>query len=95
MLLNIPFGHGLIYGIILYGMGLLILAMLIRMIASWARMDERYAFIRFLAKITDPFVIPVRRFAPRTGVFDVSFILTFILLGLLQILLVQALPPGW
>ncbi|HEX7734762.1 MAG TPA: YggT family protein [Ktedonobacteraceae bacterium] len=95
MLLNIPQGHGLIYGIILYGIGLLILALIIRMIASWFGVDERFAFIRFLTKLTEPFITPLRRFAPRVGMFDLSFIMAFIFLGIIQILLVQALPSGW
>jgi YggT family protein len=95
MLLGIPDGHGLIYGIIVYGIGLLLIAMIIRMIASWVRIDERYAFIRFLAKITDPFITPIRRFVPPIGVLDISFILAFFLLITLQVLLAQALPFGW
>ncbi|HVU65920.1 MAG TPA: YggT family protein [Ktedonobacteraceae bacterium] len=95
MLLSIPPDHGLIYGIILYGIGLLILAMIIRMFASWFGLEERFAFFRFLAKITDPFITPIRRFVPRIGIIDVSFIIGFVLLGVLQILLVQALPVGW
>lgn len=95
MFLTIPPGHGLVYGIILYGMGILILALIIRMFASWFRIDERVAFIRFLARLTDPFITPIRRFVPRVGFLDVSFILTFLMLGVLQVLLVQALPSGW
>lgn len=95
MLLSIPEGHGVIYGIILYGMGILILAMIIRMVASWVNMDERYAFIRFLAKITDPFVTPLRRVIPPIGVFDVAFLIAWFLLMTIQILLTQALPMGW
>lgn len=95
MFLGVPDGHGIIYGIILYGIGILILALFIRWIASWLRFDERYAFIRFLARITDPFIVPLRRFVPRVGIFDVSFILAFFLLIALQTLLIQALPPGW
>lgn len=95
MNLFVPLGHGLIYGIILYGIGIIILAMFIRMLASWFGADERFPFIRFLAKLTDPFIAPVRRFAPRVGIFDLSFILAFVFLGILQILLTQALPPGW
>ncbi len=95
MLLGIPDGHGLIYGVIVYGIGILLIAMIIRMIASWVRIDERYAFIRFLAKITDPFITPIRRFVPPIGVLDISFILAFFLLITLQVLLAQALPFGW
>jgi YggT family protein len=95
LFISVPTGHGLIYGIILYGIGLLSLALLIRVIASWLRIDERYAFIRFLAKVTDPFIAPYRRFVPRTGYMDFSFLLGFFTLFTLQILLLQALPLGW
>lgn len=95
MLFGIPPDHGFIYGIILYGIGILLLALLIRAIASWVRIDERYGFIRFLAKLTDPFILPIRRIVPPIGMFDVAFILAFFLLFTLQILLVQALPTGW
>jgi len=92
---TIPPDHGIIYGIILYGMGALMLALFVRAIASWFRIDERYAFIRFLAKLTDPFITPLRRVVPPIGIFDVAFILAFFLLWVMQILLVQALPMGW
>lgn len=78
-----------------YGIGVLILAMLVRAIASWFRLDERYAFIRFLAYITDPFITPVRRVVRPVGVIDLSFIVAWFLLLVLQQLLLQALPLGW
>ncbi len=60
-MLGVPENHGIIYAIILYGTGAIIIAMLVRAIASWFRIDERYAFIRFLARLTDPFIVPIRR----------------------------------
>ena len=93
--MGIPQGHGIIYAIVLYGIGALLLALFIRAIASWVRIDERFAFIRFLAHITDPFIAPIRRVVPPMGVLDVSFILAFFLLITLQTLFVQALPLGW
>ena len=78
-----------------YGIGVLILAMLVRAIASLFRLDERYAFIRFLARITDPFIAPVRRIVRPVGVIDLSFIVAWFLLVVLQQLLLQALPLGW
>jgi YggT family protein len=82
--------------IITYGFGFLILAMLIRMIASWFRIDESFAIIRFLARITDPFIQPCRRIMGGTvGVIDLGFIVTWFLIVTLQILLLQAVPPGW
>ncbi|HLI71340.1 MAG TPA: YggT family protein [Ktedonobacteraceae bacterium] len=94
-LLGIPPDHGIIYGLVIYGIGVLSLALLIRAIASWVRIDERYAFIRFLARITDPFILPFRRFVPPIGILDVSWIMAFFLLFILQILLAQSLPVGW
>ena len=87
--------HGIIYIIVQYGIGILLLALIIRAIASWVRIDERYAFIRFLAKITDPFILPIRRLIPPIGMFDIAFILAIFLLITLQTLLLQALPAGW
>ena len=84
-----------VYWLIYYGISFIILAMFVRAIASWFRFDERYAIIRFLARITDPFIDPVRRIVPPMGFIDVAFIITFFLLRTMQILLLQGLPSGW
>ena len=81
--------------IIYYSIGFIILAMIVRAFASWFRLDERYAIIRFLARITDPFIDPIRRIIPPIGMFDIAFIIAFFMLRTLQILLLQGLPPGW
>lgn len=94
-LLGIPQGHGAVYALVLYVTGALLLALFVRAIASWFRIDERYAIIRFLAYITDPFITPIRRVVPPMGFLDVAFILAFFLLIVLRTLLLQALPPGW
>jgi YggT family protein len=85
----------IVHWLVQFGIGLLIIAMFIRAIASWVRIDERSAFIRFLARLTDPFIAPVRRIVRPVGVIDLSFIITWFLLGTLQILLLQALPDAW
>jgi YggT family protein len=75
--------------------GLIIVAMFVRFIASWFQLDERYAFIRFLAYITDPFLVPMRRIVKPVWVLDLSFFIVWFMLSTLQLLLLQALPPGW
>jgi YggT family protein len=80
---------------IINGIYIIILAMFVRAIASWFRIDERYAIIRFLARITDPFIEPVRRIVPPMGFIDMAFIITWFLLGTMRILLLQGLPAGW
>lgn len=86
-----PFAHLLIT----YGIGFILLAMFVRAIASWFRVDDRFAFIRFLMRITDPFIVPLRRFVKPIMMLDLAFILSFFLLRILQVLLTQALPLGW
>ena len=90
-----PLPFPLVHWIVSFGIGFLILAMLVRAIASWFRIDERYAIIRFLARVTDPFIEPVRRIVGRVGVFDISFLIAWFLLGTIETLLLQALPPTW
>jgi YggT family protein len=89
--LPIPIFSFLIY----YGINILVLAMLIRGIASMLRIDERYAFIRFLARLTDPFIMPMRRIIGQAWILDLSFIVAWFLLLMLRTVLVQALPMGW
>lgn len=86
----------IVHYLVSYGIGFIILAMLIRAIASWFRMDERFAFIRFLARITDPFIDPVRRIVRGPSMFiDPSYLIAFFLLSTLSILLIQSLPETW
>lgn len=78
----------------MYGIDALVIAMLVRVIASWFQFDERFPFIRFLARLTDPFIVPVRRIVrPAAGLFDFSFLIAWFLLLTIQVLLLQALPP--
>lgn len=81
----------ILHGVVVYGIDILILALLVRVIASWFRMDERYAFIRFLARLTDPFIQPIRRVIRPVGFIDFSFPLAWFMLITIQILLEQAL----
>jgi YggT family protein len=81
--------------IVSYGIAAVIIAIFIRIIASWINIDERVPFILFLAHITDPFIVPCRRIIGRVGVLDLSFLVATFLLITLRILLLQSLPSGW
>jgi YggT family protein len=95
MFFGIPPDQGIIYGIILYGTGAIIIAMFVRAIASWFRIDERYAIIRFLARLTDSFIVPIRRIIRPVGIFDIAFFIGWFMVITMQHLLLQALPKGW
>ena len=62
-----------------------------RAILSWFDPSMRWPISRVLFEITEPFVAPIRRVVPRTGVIDLSFIVAFFLLWLLRRMLAQAL----
>jgi len=86
----------IIHILVTYGIGFLSLALLVRWIASMFRMDERYAIIRFLARITDPFIMPIRRIVrTQAMMIDFSIFITFFMLSTISILLSQSLPPAW
>jgi YggT family protein len=85
----------ILHYIVNYGIDILIFAMLVRVITSWFRIDERYAIIRFLAYITDPFIQPIRRIVRSVGVLDLSFLIAWFLLSTLRLLLLQSLPSAW
>jgi uncharacterized protein YggT (Ycf19 family) len=85
----------ILHWIVQYGIGVIIFALFVRVIASWIGLDERNAFIRFLARITDPFLDPVRRIVRPTMNFDISFLISSFLLYTLMYLLLQSLPSQW
>ena len=86
----------IVHYLVTYGIGFIILAMLVRAIASWFRIDERFAFIRFLAYITDPFIAPIRRIIRTSSMLiDPSYLIAFFMLTTLEILLNQSLPYSW
>ncbi len=95
MLTPAPLPVPILSWIVYYGIVILIIAILIRIIASWINVDESVPFIRFLARITDPFIVPCRRIIGRVGVLDLSYLVATFLLITLRILLLQSLPSGW
>ncbi len=74
-----------ILGYILYGVldvyGILLF---IRIIFSWGMVSHVNPVMRFLTRITDPLLIPLRRMIPPIGMFDISALFAFILIWLFQ-----------
>ncbi len=81
--------------LITLGTGMIIMMLFLRVILSWVGIDERYSIVLFMARITDPFLTPIRRIVPPLGMMDFSWIIVSYLLWILRQLLLQALPPGW
>lgn len=73
-----------IIGFLLYGLlGLLSLAIVVRIILSWIMPLTNPAFA-FLRKMTDPILEPFRRIIPPLGAIDISPIVVLLLIGFLQ-----------
>lgn len=59
---------------------LLLAAVVIRALLSWLPISPRNEFARFVFRVTEPLLEPVRRILPRTGVIDFSGAVVIILL---------------
>ncbi len=70
---------------------LLVLALwavvLARVVVSWVDPTARNQVSRQVIALSEPFLAPIRRFIPSTGMFDLSPIILFVVLALvLQVL---------
>lgn len=84
-----------IIGYVLYGMvSLYILLIFIRIIFSWGMASYSNRVMRFLVNATEPMLGPLRRIVPLVGTFDISPIVAFIILWLLQSAIVGTLLRG-
>ncbi|NLZ36584.1 MAG: YggT family protein [Clostridiales bacterium] len=86
---------GIIYIIkktVYYLVRVILIMMFARALSSWLTTDEDSKLTAFLYAVTEPFVIPVRMLvdkieALRNLPMDISFMLSFMLLGLVQLLM--------
>lgn len=65
---------------------LYIITFLLRFILQWIRADFRNPLTQFILKMTNPLVLPIRRFIPSAGGIDTATIILVFLLSLLMTL---------
>jgi YggT family protein len=83
-------------GYLLYGMlGLYSLLIFVRIILSWGMMSYKSRLMRLLVNATEPLLGPLRRYIPPVGAFDISPIIAFIVIWLLQAAVAGTLLRGW
>ncbi|MEX2227323.1 MAG: YggT family protein [Dehalococcoidia bacterium] len=73
---------------------LLVVAVFIRVLLSWFNLDPSNPMVQALHAITEPILDPIRRILPRIGMFDISPIVTLILLRVVSIALQQMVIDG-
>ena len=77
-----------------WGISLLILLLFISAILSWFNPDPRHPVIRVIQAIVDPILRPIRAIIPPLGGFDLSPLIAFLVLRLLQSLIRDAILRG-
>ncbi|MEP6742818.1 MAG: YggT family protein [bacterium] len=83
-------------GYLVYGLlGLYSLLIFIRIILSWGTVSYKNRLMRFLVNATEPLLGPLRRRVPPVGAFDISPIVAFIIVWLLQAAVAGTLLRGW
>jgi YggT family protein len=84
-----------VLGYVLYALiGLYELLIFVRIAGSWFSLSYANRWMRFVIRITEPLLGPLRRVVPRAGMFDVSPIVAFMILWVLQALVAATLLRG-
>ena len=63
------------------------IALLVRVILSWFNVDQSspfYPIVNIAHQLTEPILAPIRKVLPKTGMFDFSPIVAFILISLIR-----------
>lgn len=71
--------------------GILRLALIVRVVSSWIRVSPYSKWIRWSFVLTEPMLRPLRSFIPTIGMIDITPIVAFFALGLLEGLLLSGL----
>jgi YggT family protein len=83
-------------GYLLYGLlGFYSLLIFVRIILSWGMVGYSNRLMRFLINATEPLLGPLRRMMPTVGMFDISPIVAFVVIWLLQAAVAGTLLHGW
>jgi YggT family protein len=85
-----------VIGYLLFGfLGLYTLMIFLRILFSYLTTGYGNRWVRFLFRATEPLLAPLRRMVPNAGMFDISPIIAFIIVYLLQFVVAGTLLKGW
>lgn len=85
-----------IVGYLVFGLlGLYTLAIFVRIFLSYGGLGYGNRWMRFLIRITEPLMGPLRRYIRPVGMFDISPIIAFLILWVLQAMVAATLLKGW
>lgn len=82
-------------GYVIYGLvSVYIMLVFVRIILAYTTLDYRNRVMRFLMNVTEPLLGPLRRIVPTVGMFDISPLVAFIILWILQVAIAGTLLQG-
>jgi YggT family protein len=85
-----------VLGYIIYALiGLYELIIFARIVGIWFSPGYGNRWTRLLARLTEPLLGPLRRVIPPAGMFDLSPIVAFVILWVLQQIVASTLLSGW
>jgi len=85
-----------IVGYLVFGLlGLYTLAIFVRIFLSYGGLGYGNRWMRFLIRLTEPLMGPLRRYIRPVGMFDISPIIAFLILWVLQAIVAATLLKGW
>jgi YggT family protein len=65
------------------------MAILMRVILSWFRLDPYHPFVQIIHQITEPIIGPLRRIIPSIGMIDITPVVALIVLQIVQEILLS------
>ena len=74
--------------------GILRLALIVRILSSWFGMSPYSRWIRWSYHLTEPILAPLRRVVPTIGMIDLTPIVAWFLIGIVQWLVLSAITGG-
>ena len=88
-LLQLAFAAGqgpsvIIVQVIVWTLGIVQIALILRVIASWFRISEFRWWMRWAVRLTDPILRPLRRIIPPLGMIDITPLVAYFGIWLLQ-----------
>jgi len=85
-----------IAGYLVYALiGLYELMIFARIVGIWFSVNYANRWMRLLTRLTEPALAPLRRLVPRVGMFDISPMVAFLILWILQQVVASTLLQGW
>jgi|SRR5436190_18334744 YggT family protein len=85
-----------IIGYLLLGLlGLYAEAILVRIFFSWVGASYANRFFRLMVRITEPLLGPLRRLVPTVGMFDISPLIAYAIVWVLQMAVASTLLHDW